>query len=122
PRLRMSCPDRSWIKATAPVALHRSGSRLDCGSMFLALRELRRTWRRFVLVGLVVLLVATLSTVLTGLANGLVTDGISGLRSLPLSHLAFAPHADATFSRSTLDRKALDDWREEPGAESTPIG
>ncbi len=90
--------------------------------MFLALRELRRTWRRFVLVGLVVLLVATLSTVLTGLANGLVTDGISGLRSLPLTHLAFAPHADATFSRSTLDRKALDEWRQEPGAESTPIG
>ncbi len=90
--------------------------------MFLALRELRRTWRRFVLVGLVVLLVATLSTVLTGLANGLVTDGISGLRALPLTNIAFAPHSEATFSRSTLDRQALDDWREEPGVQSTPIG
>lgn len=90
--------------------------------MFLAMRELRRTWRRFVLVGLVVLLVATLSTVLTGLANGLVTDGISGLRALPLTHVAFAPSSDATFSRSTLDRRALDSWRSEPGASSTPIG
>ncbi|MDQ2621432.1 MAG: ABC transporter permease [Actinomycetota bacterium] len=90
--------------------------------MFLALRELRRTWRRFILVGLVVVLVATLSTVLTGLANGLVTDGISGLRALPLNHIAFAPNAEATFSRSTLDRQALEEWRAEPGVQSTPIG
>ena len=34
--------------------------------MFLAWRDLRRTWRRFVLVGLVVVLVAVLSTVLAG--------------------------------------------------------
>lgn len=90
--------------------------------MFLAVRELRRTWRRFALVGLVVLLVATLSTVLTGLANGLVTDGISGLRALPVTALAFEPHTDATFSRSTLDRDALNAWQKEPDVKATPIG
>ncbi len=90
--------------------------------MFLALRELRRTWRRFVLVAMVVALVAVLSTVLTGLANGLVTDGISGLRALPLNHLAFSPGSDATFSRSTLGPDALESWKAEPGAEATPIG
>lgn len=90
--------------------------------MFLALRELRRTWRRFTLVALVVALVAVLSTVLTGLATGLVTDNISGLRALPLTHLAFQPGADSTFSRSTLGPKALRDWRQQPDAEVTPIG
>lgn len=90
--------------------------------MFLALRELRRTWRRFVLVALVVALVAVLSTVLTGLANGLVTDGISGLRALPLTNLAFQPGSDATFSRSTLGPSELRSWKKEPGAEVTPIG
>lgn len=90
--------------------------------MFLALRELRRTWRRFVLVALVVALVAVLSTVLTGLANGLVTDGISGLRALPLTHLAFAPGSDATFSRSTLGPEELSAWKKADGAEVTPIG
>lgn len=90
--------------------------------MFLAMRELRRSWRRFVLVGMVVLLVATLSTVLTGLANGLVTDGISGLRALPLTHISFSPGAEATFSRSTLGREAKRSWQSEPGVEASPIG
>ncbi|MCO5315101.1 MAG: ABC transporter permease [Solirubrobacterales bacterium] len=90
--------------------------------MFLALRELRRSWRRFVLVALVVALVAVLSTVLTGLANGLVTDNISGLRALPLTHLAFSPGSDATFSRSTLGPKALHSWQQEAGVEASPIG
>jgi putative ABC transport system permease protein len=54
------------------------------------------------LVGLVIGLVALMATLLSGLANGLVDDGISGLRALPLTHLAFQPGADSTFSRSTL--------------------
>jgi putative ABC transport system permease protein len=90
--------------------------------MFLALRDLRRGWRRFTLVGTVVALVAVLSTVLSGLADGLVRDGTSGLRALPITHLAFAPHAKAVFSRSTLDGRTLAAWRAVPGAEAAPIG
>lgn len=90
--------------------------------MFLALRDLRRGWRRFGLVGLVVGLVALLSTALTGLADGLVRDGTSGLRALPITHLAFAPDSEAVFSRSTLDEAALRRWRAVPGAQATPIG
>ena len=37
--------------------------------MFVAVRELRRAWRRFGLVGLVVVLVAVLSTVVVGLSD-----------------------------------------------------
>jgi putative ABC transport system permease protein len=90
--------------------------------MFLAVRDLRRNWRRFSLVGLVVGLVAVLSTVLAGLADGLVRDGTSGLRALPADHLAFAPHAEAVFSRSTLDAGALEAWRRTPDVEATPLG
>ncbi len=90
--------------------------------MFLAVRDLRRTHRRFLLVGLVVALVAVLSTVLTGLADGLVRDGTSGLRALPVTHLAFAPHAESVFSRSTLDGDAAAAWAAAPGVEATPIG
>ena len=90
--------------------------------MFLAWRDLRRSWRRFTLVGLVVGLVAVLSTVLTGLADGLVRDGTSGLRALPVTHIAFAPHSEAVFSRSTLDERALARWSAVPGAQATPIG
>lgn len=89
--------------------------------MLTGLQELRRMWRRFVLVGLVVALVAVLSTVLSALATGLVTDGVSGLRGLPLSHLAFEPGSQATFSRSTLTDDALRRWRA-AGATASPIG
>jgi putative ABC transport system permease protein len=63
-----------------------------------------------------------LSTVLSGLADGLVRDGTSGLRALPLDHLAFAPHSPAVFSRSTLDEHALRTWEQVPGVQATPIG
>lgn len=90
--------------------------------MFLAWRDLVRSWRRFLLVGLVVALVAVLSTVLVGLANGLVNQGISGLRALPLDHLAFQTHSDAVFSRSILDDKALQTWSRAPGVRASPVG
>jgi putative ABC transport system permease protein len=90
--------------------------------MFLAVRDLRRSWRRFALVGAVVGLVAVLSTVLAGLADGLVRDGTSGLRRLPLTHLAFEPHAASAFSRSTLDERALAGWQAAPGVLATPVG
>ena len=90
--------------------------------MFLALRDLRRTWRRFLLVSLVVALVAVLSTVLAGLADGLVADGTSGVRELPFTHLAMEPNSKAVFSRSTLDPDAVDAWRQVPDARATPIG
>jgi putative ABC transport system permease protein len=63
-----------------------------------------------------------LSAVLAGLADGLVRDGTSGLRALPIDHLAFAPHSQAVFSRSTLDEHALAAWERVPGVEATPIG
>lgn len=90
--------------------------------MFVAIRDLRRNWRRFALVALVVALVAILSTVLAGLADGLVVDGTSGLRALPLNRIAFEPHAGSVFSRSTLDDHALQTWQSTQGAEASPIG
>lgn len=89
--------------------------------MLFGLRELRRTWRRFTLVGLVVALVAVLSTVLSALATGLVTDGVSGLRALPFTHLAFQPGSQATFSRSTVTDDALRAWRQ-AGVAASPLG
>lgn len=90
--------------------------------MFLALRDLRRSGGRFALVGLVVALVALLTTVLGALANGLVRDGISGLRSLPFDHMAFDQGAKSTFSRSVLGDDTLEAYRALPGVEATPVG
>lgn len=89
--------------------------------MFLALRELRVGWARFGLVAAVVGLIALMATLLSGLAVGLVDDGISGLRRLPMTHLAFQDGAGAVFSRSTLNDDNLKPWVES-GLEVSPLG
>jgi putative ABC transport system permease protein len=90
--------------------------------MFLSWRDLRVARSRFLLVGAVIGLVALLTTLLSGLATGLVDDGISGLRSLPLTHLALQPGAESSFSRSTLNEENLARWRGVQGVEAMPIG
>lgn len=90
--------------------------------MFLGLRDLLVAKGRFALVGVVIALVALLSTVLSGLANGLVDDGISGLRALPITHLAFQEGAESSFSRSTLTPDELAAFAAAPDIEATPIG
>ncbi len=90
--------------------------------MFVALRDLRFAKGRFALVGLVIGLVALMATLLSGLANGLVDDGISGLRRLPATDLAFQDGAESTFSRSTLRPEALSAFEGVDGVEASPIG
>ena len=89
--------------------------------MFLALRELVIGRARFGLVAAVVGLIALMATLLSGLAVGLVDDGISGVRRLPLTDLAFQDGADAVFSRSTLDNDNITPWTES-GIEVSPLG
>ena len=89
--------------------------------MYLASRDLRAAKGRFVLVGVVIGLISFLATMLAGLANGLVDDGISGLRALPVTDLAFAENSHAVFSRSILTPEELPAY-EEVAAETTPIG
>lgn len=90
--------------------------------MYLALRDLRRSWGRFVLVGTVIALVSLMATLLSGLANGLVDDGISGLRRLPFQSLVLQHGAQNTFSRSTLTEAQLAPWRAVRGVQASPVG
>ena len=57
--------------------------------MFLALRELRFARGRFALMGLVIALIAVLMVMLSGLSAGLVNDGVSGLKAMPVTAFAF---------------------------------
>lgn len=90
--------------------------------MFLAWRDLKVGRARFVLVGVVIALVGLLTTLLSGLATGLVDDGISGLRGLPLTHLALQPGAESSFSRSTLTAENLAPWEEADDVDVAPLG
>ncbi len=84
--------------------------------MFLALRELRFARGRFALMGVVIALIAVLTIMLSGLASGLVNDGVSGLKSLPVNAFAFdaGTKIDNAFSRSVVDPSQLAAWRGQP--------
>jgi len=90
--------------------------------MFLALRELAFARGRFALMGSVIALLAVLTVLLSGLATGLVDDGISGLRALPVTHLGFQEGSDSTFSRSVVDEASLDEVNATEGAEAELFG
>ncbi|PRI12133.1 ABC transporter permease [Leucobacter massiliensis] len=93
--------------------------------MFLALRELRYARGRFGLMGAVVALIAILVVTLSGLSSGLVNDGVSGLKSMPVSAFAFdeGTKTDNAFSRSVVDAEQLAAWQQVDGvADAEPVG
>lgn len=81
--------------------------------MFLALRELIFARGRFSLMGGVIALIAVLMVMLSGLSSGLVNDGVSGLKSMPVTAIAFdqGTKTDNAFSRSVIDDRQLTAWR-----------
>jgi putative ABC transport system permease protein len=93
--------------------------------MFLALRELKFARGRFALMGSVVVLIAILMVLLSGLSVGLVNDGVSGLKKLPVTSFAFQEGVskDAAFTRSLVDANAAESWRSQPGVQdAAPFG
>lgn len=92
--------------------------------MFLALRDLSFAKGRFALMGLVISLIAVLGVILTGLASGLASAGISGLRALPSTHMAFEASATGDlFSRSTVSLGDVTAYRSAKGVqEAAPLG
>lgn len=92
--------------------------------MFLALRDLRFARGRFALMGAVVALIAVLGVLLSGLASGLADAGISGLRALPVTHMAFDEKATSEeFSRSTVEQEDWQAWADAPGVKrAEPFG
>ena len=85
--------------------------------MFLALRELIFARCRFSLMGGVIALIAVLMVMLSGLSSGLVNDGVSGLKSMPVTAIAFdqGTKTDNAFSRSVIDGQQLTAWRSVEG-------
>ncbi len=93
--------------------------------MFLAIRELVFARGRFALMGSVVALIAILMVLLSGLSVGLVNDGVSGLKKVPVTSFAFQQDVakDSAFSRSVVSSEAVEAWADRPGVEdAAPFG
>ncbi|GAA3409011.1 ABC transporter permease [Paenibacillus hodogayensis] len=75
--------------------------------MFLALREMRYSKARYMLILVIMLLVSFLVLFVTGLAKGLAYANISAVSHMPASYFAVQPDADHLFRRSQLGEQDL---------------
>jgi hypothetical protein len=91
--------------------------------MFIAVRDLVHARERFLLMGFVIALVAYLVTFLSGLSAGLISNNVSGLMALPVSHFVCMADDRPTFRSSLVDRQMWEGWAGKPRVrQPTPIG
>lgn len=91
--------------------------------MFIAVRDLAYAKGRFFLMALVVVLIAFLTTLLSGLSAGLIKNNISGLMQLPVTHIAFEYDDEPTYRASLVDRAMWEGWAGRQGVRGMePIG
>lgn len=79
--------------------------------MFLALREMRHSKARYLLIMVIMLLVSFLVLFVTGLARGLAYANISAVENMPANHFVVEGDADQTFRRSQLSETELNSVR-----------
>ncbi|AJS60553.1 ABC transporter permease [Paenibacillus sp. IHBB 10380] len=90
--------------------------------MFLALREMRHSKARYMLIMVIMLLVSFLVLFVTGLAQGLAYANISAVKNMPANHYVVQGDADHTFRRSQLHELELKEVRSVVGEQNaTPL-
>jgi len=72
--------------------------------MFLALKELKHGKLRFTMIGLIIILIAWLVFILSGLGNGLSTLSAATIKNWEAEHVVYENGAGATFSKSLLSQ------------------
>jgi len=91
--------------------------------MFLALRDLVFAKGRFALMASVILLVAFLMVLLSGLSSGLIERNVSGIKLMGATHIAFEYDDIPSYTNSFVDREMWEAWAKVPGVRAvTPLG
>lgn len=83
--------------------------------MFLAIRELKHAKSRFVLIGFIMVLVACLTLIVSGLANGLSGDNASAIQHMNADYMIYQADTDYKLTRSVLSRDKLDEVKKQDG-------
>ncbi|MEK5206832.1 ABC transporter permease [Psychrobacillus sp. FSL H8-0510] len=90
--------------------------------MFLALKELKHGKLRFTMIGLIIILIAWLVFILSGLGNGLSTLSAATIKNWEAEHVVYENGAGATFSKSLLSQSLQSKIEAQPGVEEvTPF-
>lgn len=83
--------------------------------MFLALKELKHGKLRFTMIGLIIVLIAWLVFILSGLGNGLSTLSAATIKNWEAEHVVYENGAEAKFSKSLLSQSLKSEIEAQPG-------
>lgn len=91
--------------------------------MNLAWKEITRNKMRFVMIGVIILLITWLVFILSGLGNGLSTLNAATIKNLPASHLVYQEEAEHKFSKSLITEAKVKEIEQQTGVKrATPLG
>ncbi|MGE7765159.1 ABC transporter permease [Peribacillus sp. NPDC096540] len=80
--------------------------------MFLAIRELKHSKLRYLLIGLIMILVALLVFIISGLANGLSSDNASSIQNMNADYFVMEHDSKNKLNRSIISMEKLDEIRD----------
>ncbi|MBO0962267.1 ABC transporter permease [Neobacillus sp. MM2021_6] len=80
--------------------------------MFLAIKELQHAKFRYVMMGIIIILIAWLVFILSGLGNGLSTLSAATIKNLDANYVVYEKSAGATFNKSIISSNLIDEIKE----------
>ncbi|MGX9135525.1 ABC transporter permease [Rummeliibacillus sp. JY-2-4R] len=91
--------------------------------MFLALKELKHAKLRYTLMSVIIVLIAWLVFILSGLGNGLSTLSAATIKNLDADYVVYEDGAKATFSKSLISESLIDSIKKNDNVkQATPFG
>lgn len=91
--------------------------------MFLALKELKHGKLRFAMIGFIIVLVAWLVFILSGLGNGLSTLSAATIKNMDADYVVFEEGSSSSFSKSMLSESISSDLKDQANVEEVaPFG
>lgn len=91
--------------------------------MFLAIREIKHSRLRYLMLSVIMVLLAWLVFLLSGLANGLAADNASSFQNMKADYLVFQTGSRLSLSRSLLEKTSVQQIQQIPGVvAATPLG
>lgn len=91
--------------------------------MFLAIKELKHSKLRFLLIGIITVLIAWLVFILAGLGNGLSNLSAATLKNIDMDYAVFEEGSRASMSRSILNESLVKDLKNQSGVkDAAPMG
>ncbi|MEK4612959.1 hypothetical protein [Bacillus sp. FSL K6-0067] len=76
--------------------------------MFLAIKELKHAKFRYVMMSIIIILIAWLVFILSGLGNGLSTLSAATIKNLDADYVVYERGADAKFNKSIVSGNLID--------------